>query len=87
MPRRYVDYPNEFTGWNHVSSIGSAITAAATVWFVLVALWTVTKGKKVGANYWGEGADTLEWTLPSPPDFHSFEHTGLPVLVPEKDQH
>ena len=26
-----------------------------------------------GANPWGEGATTLEWTLPSPPPFHSFE--------------
>ena len=24
-------------------------------------------------NYWGEGATTLEWTLPSPPPFHQFE--------------
>lgn len=87
MPRRYVDYPAAFAGWNHVSSIGSLITAIATVWFVGVALWTVTKGKKVGANYWGDGADTLEWTVPSPPEFHTFEHTGLPSLKPEDNQH
>ena len=30
-------------------------------------------GKKVGANYWGEGATTLEWTVDSPPPFHTFE--------------
>jgi len=30
-------------------------------------------GKKVGANYWGEGATTLEWSLSSPPPFHQFE--------------
>jgi cytochrome c oxidase subunit 1 len=26
-----------------------------------------------GDNPWGQYADTLEWTLPSPPAFHSFE--------------
>ena len=46
--------------------------------FVLVALYTVFAGKQVGANYWGEGATTLEWTLPSPPPFHSFDE--LPVI-------
>jgi cytochrome c oxidase subunit I len=25
------------------------------------------------ANPWGAGATTLEWTLSSPPPFHSFE--------------
>ena len=30
-------------------------------------------GKRVGENYWGEGATTLEWTVPSPAPFHTFE--------------
>ncbi len=35
---------------------------------------TFARGAKaVGDNYWGEGATTLEWTLPSPPPFHTFE--------------
>ena len=34
--------------------------------------------KRVAGNYWGEGATTLEWTLSSPPPFHSFE--TLPVI-------
>jgi cytochrome c oxidase subunit 1 len=81
MPRRYADYPDAFAGWNHVASWGALITAISTVWFVLLAIYTVTKGKKVGANYWGDGADTLEWTVPSPPDFHTFEDK-LPELKP-----
>lgn len=81
MPRRYADYPDAFAGWNHVASWGALITAISTVWFIILAVYTVTKGKKVGANYWGEGADTLEWTVPSPPDFHTFEDK-LPELKP-----
>ena len=35
--------------------------------------YTLKFGKKCEDNPWGEGADTLEWTLPSPPAYHSFE--------------
>jgi cytochrome c oxidase subunit 1 len=83
MPRRYVDYPDAFAGWNLVSSYGSLITAIGTLMFVLIAIYTIGWGKKAPANPWGKGADTLEWTVPSPPDFHTFEKLGTPVLKPE----
>ncbi len=74
MPRRYHTYPEAFEGWNTVSSIGSYIAAASGILFVLGAIWTITRGKKVSANYWGgEGAQTLEWTVTSPPPYHQFE--------------
>jgi cytochrome c oxidase subunit 1 len=78
MPRRIPDYPDAFAGWNEVASVGAIISYAGTIWFVLVALYTVFAGKKVGANYWGEGATTLEWTVSSPPPFHSYDE--LPVV-------
>ncbi|MFI5017027.1 MAG: cbb3-type cytochrome c oxidase subunit I, partial [Dongiales bacterium] len=78
MPRRIPDYPDAFAGWNEVASVGALISYAGTIWFVLVALYTVFAGKKVGANYWGEGATTLEWTVSSPPPFHSYDE--LPVV-------
>ncbi|MGH6880558.1 MAG: cytochrome c oxidase subunit I, partial [Hypericibacter sp.] len=73
MPRRYIDYPDAFAGWNHVASIGSYISYAATLIFVVGAIYTIFAGRKVGENYWGEGATTLEWTVSSPPPFHTFE--------------
>ena len=73
MPRRIPDYPDAFAGWNMVSSIGSYISAASVLVF-LVLLWrTFTAGAPAANNPWGEGATTLEWTLPSPPPFHSFD--------------
>ena len=83
MPRRIVDYPDAFEHWNRIASYGSYITAASTVLFVYIAIYTVTKGKKVGANYWGEGAKTIEWSVSSPPPYHTFEN-GIPTLAPEE---
>jgi len=73
MPRRYIDYPDAFGPWNHVASMGSYLSFAATIFFVGMVIWTLMAGRKVGDNYWGEGATTLEWTVSSPPPFHTFE--------------
>jgi cytochrome c oxidase subunit 1 len=73
MPRRIPDYPDVFEGWNYVSSIGSYISFFGTLLFVFIIVHALKFGKKIGNNPWGEGADTLEWTLTSPPAFHSFE--------------
>jgi cytochrome c oxidase subunit I len=81
MPRRISDYPAAFAGWNMVASIGAFISAAATILFVYIVFDTLLRGKRVGANYWGEGATTLEWTVSSPPPFHSYEE--LPHIEPE----
>ena len=74
MPRRYVDYPDAFADWNRISSYGSYMTAVATLIFLvgMFHAYFIMK-KKAGNNPWGEGATTLEWTLTSPPAFHSFE--------------
>jgi len=33
----------------------------------------LARREKAANNPWGPAATTLEWTLPSPPAFHSFE--------------
>ena len=73
MPRRIPDYPDVYAGWNYVSSIGSYIGGFSVIIFLLVCWITLKRGKACPANPWGEGAVTLEWTLPSPPPFHTFE--------------
>jgi len=73
MPRRVPDYPDAYAGWNMVASIGSYISAAATLLFVYILFDTVFRGKKCADNPWGEGATTLEWTVASPAPFHTHE--------------
>ncbi len=79
MPRRIPDYSVQFADWNMVSSIGGFVFGASQLLFA----WNVYKtikgrGKEqVPAKVW-EGAQGLEWTLPSPPPYHSF--TEAPVV-------
>ena len=74
MPRRYIDYPEAFALWNQVSSYGAFLSFASFVFFFIVIIYAIVAGKKeVRANPWNEYADTLEWTLPSPPPEHTFE--------------
>ena len=73
MPRRYADYPDAFAGWNYISSIGSYISVVGLAVFLINLLYAFAKKKKAEQNPWGEGATTLEWTVSSPPPFHTFE--------------
>jgi cytochrome c oxidase subunit 1 len=73
MPRRYIDYPDAFAGWNYVSSIGSYISAIGVLIFLYGVVEAFAKKRVAGDNPWGEGATTLEWTLSSPPPYHQFE--------------
>jgi len=72
MPRRIPDYTPAFAEWNYWSTIGYMITIAGVAVFLVNLVWSLGWGKKAPGNYWGEGATTLEWTLPSPPPFHQF---------------
>ena len=85
MPRRYPDYTEAYTYWNEISSIGYEIMAASMVLFFANVIYAFVAGKKAPANYWGEGATTLEWSLSSPPPFHQFE--TLPVITDDQDYH
>ena len=78
MPRRYVDYPAAYEGWNQVSSYGSYISSVGVLIFLYGMFSAYAKKVPAPANPWGVGATTLEWTLPSPPPFHQFN--TLPVI-------
>ena len=73
MPRRIADYPDAYSGWNYVSSLGSYLSAFGVLVFLIGMALAFSRKEKAANNPWGPGATTLEWTLSSPPPFHQFE--------------
>jgi cytochrome c oxidase subunit 1 len=81
MPRRIPDYPDAYAGWNEIASYGSYISAFGVLIFLYGVIRAFSAGAKAADNPWGEGATTLEWTLSSPPAFHSYDE--LPEIRDE----
>ena len=73
MPRRIPDYPDAYAGWNALASWGAYLSVAGHAMFIVMIIYTVFAGRRVGADYWETGGTTLEWTVSSPPPFHQFE--------------
>ncbi len=72
MPRRYADYPDAFETWNKISSVGAYITALGLMFFFIGVLEAFWRRRAADGNPWGAGATTLEWGLPSPVPFHTY---------------
>jgi cytochrome c oxidase subunit I len=79
MPRRYIDYPDAYRLWNEVSSYGAYLSGLSVILFLYILFDAFAKKRIAGNNPWGVGATTLEWTVSSPPPFHSYE--VLPRIV------
>jgi cytochrome c oxidase subunit 1 len=71
MPRRIPDYAVQFTDFNMISSIGSFVFGLSQLLFLYIVITTIRGGAKATDQVW-EGARGLEWTLSSPPPYHSF---------------
>jgi cytochrome c oxidase subunit 1 len=72
MPRRIPDYAVQFADWNMVSSIGGFVFGAAQLIFLYIVVAAMRgAGARADRQVW-EGAQGLEWTLTSPPPYHSF---------------
>jgi cytochrome c oxidase subunit 1 len=71
MPRRIPDYALQFADFNAIASIGGFIFGLSQILFVINVIKTIHGGEKAPGKVW-EGAHGLEWTLPSPPPYHSF---------------
>ncbi len=72
MPRRIPDYNLQFADWNAVATIGAFGFGFSQLIFVWVIYKCIKGGEKATDEVW-EGADGLEWTVPSPAPYHTFE--------------
>jgi len=73
MPRRIPDYNVAFANFNMISSIGGFLFGASQLIFLGVIVHAVWFSKKKAPDRVWEGAKGLEWTLPSPAPYHTFD--------------
>jgi cytochrome c oxidase subunit I len=71
MPRRIPDYALQFTEFNMISTVGAFLFGLSQLLFLYMVIQTIRGGAKATDAVW-EGAHGLEWTLPSPPPYHTF---------------
>ncbi len=71
MPRRIPDYALQFTEFNQWSSLGAFGLGLTQLFWLYLIIKTVRGGKKATKEVW-EGAEGLEWTVPSPAPYHTF---------------
>ena len=72
LPRRVPDYNMQFADFNMISTIGAFGFGISQLIFVYLLFKAINgAGEKVTDKVW-EGAYGLEWTLPSPPPYHTF---------------
>ncbi len=74
MPRRYADYAAQFTDFNMVASVAAFLFGLSQVyWLFFVVIPNIRGGEQASARPW-EGAEGLEWTVPSPAPWHTFDN-------------
>ena len=72
MPRRIPDYALQFAEFNAISTVGAFVLGISQLLFAWNIWCCVRGGPKVDNQVW-EGAEGLEWELPSPPPHHTWE--------------
>ena len=74
MPRRIPDYALQFTDFNMLASCGAFLFGFSQLIFLFNMLKTTVAagGDKAPDGAVWEGAEGLEWALPSPAPYHSF---------------
>nr|UKO31657.1 cytochrome c oxidase subunit 1 [Limnophyes sp. YF-2022] len=80
MPRRYSDYPDAYTSWNIVSTVGSTISLFGILFFIFI-IWEsmITNRMTIYSNQLNS---SIEWYQKLPPMEHSYAE--LPLLMSSK---
>nr|QXM16884.1 cytochrome c oxidase subunit 1 [Neoneuromus similis] len=77
MPRRYSDYPDAYTSWNIVSSIGSTISLVGVIFFLYIVWESMVSHRTI--LFPTHASSSIEWTQKLPPMEHSYSE--LPMLT------
>uniref|UniRef100_UPI002176B2F6 cytochrome c oxidase subunit I n=1 Tax=Chlorophila portschinski TaxID=2969964 RepID=UPI002176B2F6 len=76
MPRRYSDYPDAYTMWNIVSSMGSLISLISVLFFIIIVWESMSSSRKIVTTL--NMPSSIEWLQQLPPAEHSYAE--LPML-------
>ncbi|YP_009170633.1 cytochrome c oxidase subunit I, partial (mitochondrion) [Phlebotomus papatasi] len=76
MPRRYSDYPDAYTAWNVVSTIGSSISLVGILFFIYIIWNSMTSYNQIIFPI--QLNSSIEWYQNIPPAEHSYAE--LPLL-------
>nr|WP_293763712.1 cytochrome c oxidase subunit I [uncultured Aquitalea sp.] len=71
MPRRIPDYALQFTEFNQIASVGAFMFGLGQLIFLFNMLRSLRHGAPAPQLPW-DGANTLEWRIPTPAPYHSF---------------
>nr|ALO70995.1 cytochrome c oxidase subunit 1 [Pselaphinae sp. 4 EF-2015] len=77
MPRRYSDYPDTFTPWNILSSMGSMVSFIAILVLIFIIWESFSSIRKMMSS--NNLNSSIEWFQLLPPAEHSFSE--LPALI------
>nr|YP_010946896.1 cytochrome c oxidase subunit I [Salganea incerta]WGO57653.1 cytochrome c oxidase subunit I [Salganea incerta] len=77
MPRRYSDYPDAYTTWNIVSSIGSMISFVSVVMFIFIMWESMLMNRQL--LFPTQTNNSIEWFQNTPPAEHSYSE--LPTIT------
>nr|YP_010990313.1 cytochrome c oxidase subunit I [Sinolapotamon cirratum]WOW98729.1 cytochrome c oxidase subunit 1 [Sinolapotamon cirratum] len=75
MPRRYSDYPDAYSTWNIISSMGSMISFIAALSFMVIIWESLTSNRPV--IFMPYLPSSIEWKHNYPPADHSYMETPL----------
>ena len=73
MPRRYSDYPDTYTTWNSISSIGAIISLTALIIFIFI-LWEAISSNRTIISR-GHIPSSIEWEQILPLRYHNHNET------------
>jgi cytochrome c oxidase subunit 1 len=81
MPRRYADYNMQFADFNALASVGAFGFGLTQLLLLYIIIKCIQGGPKAADNPWGNPGqlehEGLEWSVPSPAPFHTFETPPL----------
>ncbi len=87
MPRRIPDYSLQFADFNMISSIGGFAFGASFILLTYIIVDCIRNGEPVKQNRVWDSAKGLEWTVPTPAPYHTFDTPPSKELILAESSH